>query len=83
MPDGAKASPALRAAARVLDGAGEAWKTAKAADVAEELKEIRWREANPEPRDRRAKKTYWARFRKEISQASIRAKWDARLAACR
>jgi hypothetical protein len=54
--DGAKASPALRAAARSLDRAGEAWKTAKAAFAAEDLKDLEWHEANPEPVERRAKK---------------------------
>jgi hypothetical protein len=75
--DPANAGPALRAAARVLDDAGEAWKTAKAAFVAEDLKAFKWREANPEPEDRRAKKRYWARWRKDRDQSSIQAKWEA------
>jgi hypothetical protein len=79
--DPASASPALHDAVCALDDAGEAWKTAKAAYVAEDLKAYEWRQANPEPKDRRAKKKYGARWRKNRDQSSILAKWEAQLAA--
>jgi hypothetical protein len=81
MLDGAKASPALSAAARALDDAGETWKIAKAAFDAEDLKAVEWREANPEPKNRRAQKKYWARWHKHHDRSGIHAKWEARLEA--
>jgi hypothetical protein len=76
----ANVSPALSAAARALDDAGDAWKAAKAAYVAEDQKACEWQEANPVPKDPRARKRYWARWRKD-RDPGLRAKFDALLAA--
>jgi hypothetical protein len=59
----------------------ERLEAAKAAFAAEDVKACAWLDANPEPKDRRAKKRHCARWRKDRDQSGIHETWEAQLEA--
>jgi hypothetical protein len=63
-----------------LNAAHTELETAKARFTADEMKMVAWREANPEPKAKRARKRY-VRKSEEIREATVRDSWNAELAA--
>ncbi|MEH2468985.1 hypothetical protein V1281_001759 [Nitrobacteraceae bacterium AZCC 2161] len=80
--DGTEASPALRAAALVLQEASDALDAAKAAFKIQDNLAVEWQNQNPAPRGDRRKLKRWFRRERDRRQASaMRAAWDAQIAA--
>ena len=78
----AKASPALRTAVAALNESFDRLEAAKAVFAADDLKMVEWSELHPEPnpKNRRAQKKYWRRWR-DAREVTVDDSWAAQLEA--
>jgi hypothetical protein len=80
--DGSEASPALRAAALVLQDASDALDAAKAAFDIQDKLAVDWQNQNPAPTGDRRKLKRWHRRARDYRETSaMRLAWDAQIAA--
>ena len=78
----AKASPALRTAVAALNESFDRLEAAKAVFAADDLKMAEWTELHPEPnpKNKRAQKKYWRRWR-AAREVTVDESWAAQLEA--
>jgi hypothetical protein len=76
----AKASPTLRTAVTALNESSDRLEAAKAVFTADDLKMAEWSELHPEPKNRRAQKKHWRKWR-EVREVTVDESWAAQLEA--
>jgi hypothetical protein len=78
--DASKASPALRTAVTALNESSDRLEAAKAVFTADDLKMAEWSEMHPEPKNRRALKKHWRKWR-EMQAATTSISWRVQIDA--
>jgi hypothetical protein len=78
--DAAKASPALGTAIAALNESFDRLEAARAVFTADDLRMAEWSEMHPEPKNRRALKKHWRKWR-EMQAATTSVSWKAQIEA--